>query len=84
MNLRATQAAKIAMAILEIYISESDRKRISNFSECHDFIDANIALYGAFCGSEFREPDFGSGSDTDFLNQISRACDFWIKGGKWK
>lgn len=71
------QSAPIALAILQAHMTADEFSKVSSFADCHDYCDANIALYGAFCAVHFAEPDFET--DSDWLNALCAEVDSHIK-----
>lgn len=77
--------AEIALTICKVNMTPEERNAATSFSDCHDSFDANVALYGAYCGNFFAEP-FGEDGErkTEILNQVGDLLDSYIKEGKLK
>lgn len=76
--------AQIALCIVRVNLTPDQRKSVKSFLDCHDCFDANLALYGAFCGEHFRENECDSVPDTEQLNIVADMVDSMIKKGALK
>jgi len=64
-----SQAKKEILHDIEIGVIP---KKITSFSELHDFVDAN--WYGGFCAEGYENTE-----NFEFENSIQNALDSWIK-----
>jgi len=77
-------AAAIARTKREVLADVADGTvpaTVADFSELHDYSDANE--YGGFCDVEgyAAEVDWSWSGDTDAVNVVQYAVDAWIKAG---
>lgn len=78
--------AQIALTICKVNMTQEERNNAKSFADCHDAFDANVALYGAFCGEYFAGPFDGgnSESNTETMNLVADILDSMIKRGDLK
>jgi len=66
--------ARIACDIVEAWAEPHEFEEIKRGENPHDFMDANIALYGAFAGVMFQEADAGNQKHADLMNDAWHLC----------
>jgi hypothetical protein len=71
---KAIILAQIVCAITEAHLQPCEFARVQAGENPHDLIDANIALYGAWCGVYFEAPDLEAERTIGLLNDAVTIC----------